>query len=239
MNEPTYAESIWDKIDEANIGAGVYRGWSISERDQMEALADEMNRDLEPYRIIHAWPTKDRSQLTFWCRYCKTYHVHGRHSGTSYIDAVNRYDAHNKWVPRIDAVLPLRLWRRYLQRFAKCMYNSNVPGGRESVRAQSVAETATALLTAGTLTARIIGTAISCMKLRHATLGHYPNRSGIGCMPVRRGKDSAFGWGLQVVGCSTRPACVSGWGASHLQCHLRATPITRSPLATPAYGSPP
>jgi hypothetical protein len=106
--------------------------YSVAERERINAIAKEEDREIELYPVVHAWRTNYHggSQLTFLCRYCKDHHVHGRHGGPSHIDSVNRWDAEDNWVPRIDAVLPLRLWRRYLQRFGKCTYNDRVPGGR-------------------------------------------------------------------------------------------------------------
>lgn len=126
-------QETWDRIADANNAAGWPSSsatWTVAERDQMEALARDFNNDVELYPVIHAWPTQSGSQLQFWCRYCKDYHVHGRHMGTAYIAAVDRSDAKNSWVPRLDAVLPLRLWKRYLEGFANCTFNDCVPGGR-------------------------------------------------------------------------------------------------------------
>jgi hypothetical protein len=110
--------------------AGELTDWSSAERDQINKWAREEDRDIDLYPVVHCWRTDSGSGLTFWCIHCKTHHTHGRHGGPSYIESVNRWDAEDKWVPRVDAVLPLRLWRRYLQRFGKCTYNPNVPGGR-------------------------------------------------------------------------------------------------------------
>lgn len=41
-----HKEEIWERIDAANVAAGVFRDWTVSERDQMEALADELNDEL-------------------------------------------------------------------------------------------------------------------------------------------------------------------------------------------------
>lgn len=126
----TLRQDTWSRIEEANAAAGVFETWSIADMDQAEALADDLNRQLTLYPVIHAWRTNNGSQLTFWCRYCKDHHLHGRHSGASYIDSVNRWDAENNWTCRVDAVLPLRLWKRRLQRFGKCTFNDRAPGGR-------------------------------------------------------------------------------------------------------------
>ncbi len=69
-------DDTWHRIAAAN--GGIDPEWSVAERDQMEALADDMNRELEPYPVVHAWRTPNGSQLQFWCRFCKTHHVHGR-----------------------------------------------------------------------------------------------------------------------------------------------------------------
>jgi hypothetical protein len=108
-------------------------GWPPpTEQDVAEAsgLADEFEREMESYPFIHAWATKNGSQLQFWCRYCNRHHFHGRHSGPSHADVQDSWDIENNWVPRLDAVLPLRLWRRHLQRFRDCRYDDRYPGGR-------------------------------------------------------------------------------------------------------------
>lgn len=125
-----YKEETWERINAANAAAGWPTDFSVAERDQIDALARELDRQLQRYPVIHAWPTNNGSQLTFWCQWCKTHHVHGRHSGTSYLDAVARANAKENWTPRFGAILPLRVWKRYLQRFASCRYNPNKPGGR-------------------------------------------------------------------------------------------------------------
>lgn len=120
----------WERIHEANQAAGVRVDYTVAECDQIEALADDLNRQVERYPVVHAWRTKDGPQLQFWCKYCKTHHVHGRHLGPSRIEAINRWDAEDNWVPRSDAVLPHWLWISHLQQFADCRYNDRVPGGR-------------------------------------------------------------------------------------------------------------
>ena len=42
----TYIEDTWTRIEEANITAGWPSDWTVAERDQMEALADQLNREL-------------------------------------------------------------------------------------------------------------------------------------------------------------------------------------------------
>lgn len=104
--------------------------WTADERDQINAMAKEEDRNIERFPVVHAWRTDSGSGLEFWCKYCKSHHTHGRHSGPSYAEAITRWDAEDNWVPRVDAALPLNLWRRYLARFGKCKFNPNVPGGR-------------------------------------------------------------------------------------------------------------
>ena len=82
---------------------------------EIDALAQELNNDLELYPVIHAWPTKDGAQLTFWCAYCKDHHVHGRHIG--FENLVARFGTHPLG-PGLTA-----------RRFA-CTFNDRVPGGR-------------------------------------------------------------------------------------------------------------
>lgn len=120
----------WQRIADANTAAGVDTDWTVAERDQMEAFADDLNRDLELYPVIHAWRTNDGSQLQFWCQYCKDHHFHGRHLGPARIESIKRWDAERNWVPRADAVVPLPLWQRHLQQSADCTFNDTVLGGR-------------------------------------------------------------------------------------------------------------
>lgn len=114
------------------VGLDDPNDYTVAERDQINAMAKEEDRNIDLYPVVHAWRTNYHggSQLEFWCRYCKTHHVHGRHHGPSYVESVNRRDVERNWLPRLGAVLPLRLWRRYLQRFGQCTYNDRVPGGR-------------------------------------------------------------------------------------------------------------
>jgi hypothetical protein len=116
-------DETWQRIAAANAAAGVDFDLSVAERDQLEALADDLNRELLRFPVIHAWPTKNGSQLQFWCKYCKDHHYHGRHLGPSRIDAIMQWDAEDNWVPRADAVLPLQLWQRHLQQFAGCQHH--------------------------------------------------------------------------------------------------------------------
>jgi hypothetical protein len=41
-----YTEDTWTRIDEANLAAGWPNDWTVAERDQIEALADDLNREL-------------------------------------------------------------------------------------------------------------------------------------------------------------------------------------------------
>jgi hypothetical protein len=105
MSQP---DETWQRIAEANKAAGVDSEWSVAERDQIEALADDLNRELERYPVIHAWRSKNGSQLQFWCKYCRDHHFHGRHG-----DSDTRR-------PRAGSVLPLRLWKRHIKKYADC-----------------------------------------------------------------------------------------------------------------------
>lgn len=119
-------DETWQRIRAANEAVG-WAGWPLAQRDQIEALADDLNRDLLRYPVIHAWRTKNGSQLQFWCRYCKDYHVHGRHSpnDAEYYSHPDRVATENPCSP-----LPQRMWLRYLSRFANCTFDSRYPGGR-------------------------------------------------------------------------------------------------------------
>lgn len=41
-----YTEDTWTRIEHANAAAGWPTGWTVAERDQIEALADDLNREL-------------------------------------------------------------------------------------------------------------------------------------------------------------------------------------------------
>jgi hypothetical protein len=127
MSQP---DETWQRIVDANKAAGVDVEWSVADRDQIEALADDLNRELERYPVVHAWRTKNGSQLEFWCGFCNGMHAHGRHLGPARVEAIKRWDAEENWVPRSDSVLPLHLWIDHLEQFAGCTYNHLVPGGR-------------------------------------------------------------------------------------------------------------
>lgn len=104
------------------LGCG--EDWTVNK------LSSQLDHELELYPVVHAWRTDNGSGLTFWCKFCKSHHIHGRHHGPASVEADNRRDAEDNWAPRFDAVLPLRLWRRYLQRSSGCKFNPNKPGGR-------------------------------------------------------------------------------------------------------------
>lgn len=106
-----------------------YEPFTVEEARQINAGAERIAQDTEDCPVVHAWRTKNGSQLTFWCKHCKEHHFHGRHMGDSYVTAVARSDAQNNWMPRGDAVLPLRLWKQRMRQFASCTFNDRVPGG--------------------------------------------------------------------------------------------------------------
>jgi len=108
--------------------------WKVAERDQINALAKELDREVELYPVIHAWRTNYHggSQLTFWCRYCKDHHVHGRHHGPGTFrddeNVVQLRTTPEGLIRRIPGMA--RLWKAYVRRFEQCTYNPDVPGGR-------------------------------------------------------------------------------------------------------------
>lgn len=104
-------DETWQRISETNKAAGVQVDWTATERGQMEALADDLNRALERHPIIHAWRTSNGRQLQFWCKFCKDYHTHGRHGSAS---EFNGKDS--------GSLLPVRLWRQYVRKYADCTY---------------------------------------------------------------------------------------------------------------------
>ncbi|AKK28701.1 hypothetical protein AB431_20770 [Mycobacterium sp. EPa45] len=116
-----HLDDTWQRIYEAKQAAGIDVDWTVAERDQMEALADDMNGELLTYPVIHAYPTKDRSQLEFWCRYCKTHHIHGRHLSHHGLKADDG---------RSDSPMPLDRWLTYLQQFFNCTFNDNAVRNR-------------------------------------------------------------------------------------------------------------
>ena len=125
-NMTSKLDETWQRIRAANEAVG-WAGWPLAQRDQIEALADDLNRDLR-YPVIHCWATNNGSQLTFWCRYCKDYHTHGRHHGPEtmsyYLDDERAATEHP------DSPLPQHMWHEYLSRFGDCTYNSRYPGGK-------------------------------------------------------------------------------------------------------------
>ena len=54
----TLAQETWSRIEEANIAAGWFGEWTLAERDQIEALADDLNRELlaPPAPVIQLRP---------------------------------------------------------------------------------------------------------------------------------------------------------------------------------------
>jgi hypothetical protein len=98
----------------------------VAQRDQIQALASDLDRQLERHPVIHCWAIESGSQLTFWCRYCNTHHVHGRHGGMAAVEAFGRSETRaHPYSP-----LPSRAWLAHLDMFASCTYNDRVPGGR-------------------------------------------------------------------------------------------------------------
>jgi hypothetical protein len=107
--------------------------WTVAERDQINSLAKELDREVERYPVVHAWSTDNGSGLKFWCRYCKDHHTHGRHSGPgTFLDAsdnvVQLRTTPDGGIRRIPGMA--RLWRAYVRRFQQCKFNDRAPGGR-------------------------------------------------------------------------------------------------------------
>jgi hypothetical protein len=109
--------------------------WTTAERDQINAMAKEEDRNVERYPVVHAWRTSYHggSQLTFWCRYCKDHHVHGRHMGPgTFVDASDNV-VQLRTTPdgNIRGIRGMaRLWKAYVRRFQQCTFNDRAPGGR-------------------------------------------------------------------------------------------------------------
>lgn len=120
MSQP---DDTWQRIADANAALGLDTDWPVAARDQMEAFADDLNRELERYPVVHAWQTSNGRQLTIWCRFCKTHHSHGRHGRGDLVDDRG---------PRAGSVLSPRLWKRYLQRLRHCRYDLWSPGRRHA-----------------------------------------------------------------------------------------------------------
>ena len=52
----TLVEETWSRIEEANIAAGWFGDWTLAERDQIEALADDLNRQFfDPPSRAFCW----------------------------------------------------------------------------------------------------------------------------------------------------------------------------------------
>lgn len=120
----TALDETWTRIRAANEAAG-WAGWPLAARDQIEAMADDLNRDLR-YPIVHAWAVNRGSQLKFWCVGCKGYHVHGRHSGPSFAAWARKAEE----TAHPDSPLSAQMWETYVHRVERCTYNIHVPGGR-------------------------------------------------------------------------------------------------------------
>lgn len=118
-----YKDETWERINAANAAGSsgwANRQFTVAECDQIDALARDLDRAMQRYPIIHAWPTSDGSQLTFWCQHCKTHHVHGRHASLQSI--LRAFGSHTGNLGDV--------WLEYLGRFESCEYNPDVPGGR-------------------------------------------------------------------------------------------------------------
>ncbi|MCV7230635.1 hypothetical protein [Mycolicibacterium komossense] len=105
-------DDTWRRIYDANTAAGIATDWTLAERDQMEALAADMDRELQRYPVIHAWPTANGSQLQFWCTFCKDHHSHGRHG----VPPEDRLGSPG-------SLLSERKWSEYLQMIDSCTFN--------------------------------------------------------------------------------------------------------------------
>lgn len=116
-------DDTWQRIAQANQAAGIDPQWSVAERDQMEAAANDFNRELQRHPVVHAWQTKSGRELTFWCKNCKCHHTHGRHGGGGLRDDKG---------PKSHSVLSPQLWKRYLQRLRHCRYDLWSPGQRHA-----------------------------------------------------------------------------------------------------------
>ena len=106
--------------------------WSVAERDQINALTEDSDRQIDRYPVVHAWSTDNGSGLKFWCKYCKTEHVHGRHQGPGrFRDGETVVHLRTTPEGRIRRIAGFaRLWKAYVRRFEQCRFNPNVPGGR-------------------------------------------------------------------------------------------------------------
>lgn len=120
FDSETYQNPGWSGGRELGCG----EDWTVAK------LSSELDDELERYPVVHAWRTDSGSGLTFWCRYCKVHHTHGRHGGPEQVETEKRWDAEANRVPHIDTVLSEKLWQEYLSQMAACKFNPNVPGGR-------------------------------------------------------------------------------------------------------------
>jgi hypothetical protein len=102
--------------------------WTVAERDQINSLAKELDREVERYPVVHAWSTDNGSGLKFWCRFCKDHHTHGRHSGPgTYVGANDNVVV----LPESPLAKQVRrLWHNYVRRAQQCKFNDRAPGGR-------------------------------------------------------------------------------------------------------------
>ena len=51
----TYIEDTWNRIEEANLAAGWPNDWTLAERDQIEALAEDLNKELLAAPATRSW----------------------------------------------------------------------------------------------------------------------------------------------------------------------------------------
>lgn len=107
--------------------------YTVAERDQINALAKDLDREIDLRPVVHAWSTNRGCQLTFWCKFCKDHHVHGRHSGPgTFVDTsgsvVQLRTTPDGTVRRIPGMA--RLWQAYVHRVQHCRFNDRSPGGR-------------------------------------------------------------------------------------------------------------
>lgn len=152
-----YKDETWERLEAANAAGALAVGrehvaFTVAERDQIDALARDLDRELQRYPVIHAWPASNGSQLAFWCIGCETEHVHGRHIGRDYCFHCRAHHAHGTHPPapgctdcnycQVETKLLARRsfapvarqadqgWRRQVAAREACEYNPNVPGGR-------------------------------------------------------------------------------------------------------------
>ena len=53
-----------------------YEPFTVEEARQINAGAERIAQDTEDCPVVHAWRTKNGSQLTFWCKHCKEHHFY-------------------------------------------------------------------------------------------------------------------------------------------------------------------